>query len=393
MLHNQSHKRSSLLSSPLHLGLALALLMSALWILPVPSSVIRAGTRQFDHDFGDAPAPPYPMAGHVIIGEPPETYLGGTVDSDPSYVGQATAFAHGDDYLDNNDDEDGVVFTSKLRPVQGSSTTVDVTVSKFGYLNAWIDFNANGDWDDSGEHIFDDRMVSAGTSPLSFLVPSNVASDLTTTFARFRFSLYPGLSYAGIAEGGEVEDHQVLIASQWWDFGDAPDPPYPTTLIAPSDGARHPVYGQIYLGAGVDAEFGIYPTAAADGDDILSNGDDEDGVTFTSMLQPGITATVDVVASVAGKLNAWIDFNADGDWDDSDEQVFDDQALVAGTNPLNFIVPPGATPTSTTYARFRFDTGGNLSYYGAAINGEVEDYLVQIWSHSIYLPLVMRNKH
>ena len=63
-----------------------------------------------------------------------------------------------------------------------------------------------------------------------------------------------------------------------------------------------------------------------------ASGDDEDGVTFTSPLIPGTTATVDVVASAAGLLSAWIDFNGDGDWTDAGEQVFQDHWLTAGTN-------------------------------------------------------------
>ena len=66
----------------------------------------------------------------------------------------------------------------------------------------------------------------------------------------------------------------------------------------------------------------------------MPTGDTDDGVTFTSPLDPGNTATVDVVASEAGLLSAWIDFNADGDWADPGEQVFQDLWLAAGTNSL-----------------------------------------------------------
>ena len=78
-----------------------------------------------------------------------------------------------------------------------------------------------------------------------------------------------------------------------------------------------------------------------------------------------------VTASAAAKLNAWIDFNSDGDWADAGEQIFSDQALVAGANLLNFSVP--ITPPDVTYARFRLSTSAGLSYVGAAPDGEVED--------------------
>jgi hypothetical protein len=80
---------------------------------------------------------------------------------------------------------------------------------------------------------------------------------------------------------------------------------------------------------------------------------------------------------MTGTLNAWIDFNADGDWADPGEQIFSDQWVFMFPNNLTFAVPAGAVP-GPTYARFRLNWGGGLSYDGPADNGEVEDYLVEI---------------
>ena len=41
--------------------------------------------------------------------------------------------------------------------------------------------------------------------------------------------------------------------------------------------------------------------------------DDEDGIEFVSTLAPGDSATFKVTASVDGYLNAWVDFDRDGD--------------------------------------------------------------------------------
>src|SRR5439155_23209368 len=46
-------------------------------------------------------------------------------------------------------------------------------------------------------------------------------------------------------------------------------------------------------------------------------------------------------------------------------------------NHLSFAIPGTATP-SNTFARFRFSTGGHLSFDGPAADGEVEDYQVTI---------------
>jgi hypothetical protein len=156
-------------------------------------------------------------------------------------------------------------------------------------------------------------------------------------------------------------------------FGDAPDT-YKTLLA--SDGARHTIVPGVYLGRGVDAEPDGKPSPAANGDDLAGT-NDEDGVVFTSPLSPGEPATIEVTASTQGYLNAWIDFNQDGTFAGAGKQIFKDQLLVPGVNKLSFNVPAGAAK-GATFARFRFNTRGLLSYYGPAADGEVEDYRVAI---------------
>ena len=170
------------------------------------------------------------------------------------------------------------------------------------------------------------------------------------------------------------------------DFGDAPDPGYPTLLA--SNGARHLMGSGVYLGTCVDAELDGQPSASSDGDDSSGSlltfgtcsvaGDDENGVTFTTALNPGNNAGINVTVSSACTLSAWIDFNADGDWTDAGEDIFPGgQALAAGVNPLSFSVPTGSS-IGTTFSRFRVTTEGAVSFTGLASDGEVEDYSVAI---------------
>ncbi len=167
------------------------------------------------------------------------------------------------------------------------------------------------------------------------------------------------------------------------DFGDAPDgigdpsiptPGYPTLLE--SDGARHAIVAGFFLGQFVDAEEEGQRSIAADGDD-LGDPDDEDGVSVPAALRRGESAAIEVIASQQGKLDAWIDFNRDGDWADAGEQIFASLALEAGNNALNLTVPGDAEP-GLTFARFRFSSAGGLSFDGAAEDGEVEDYRVRV---------------
>ncbi|MEM7352349.1 MAG: GEVED domain-containing protein [Acidobacteriota bacterium] len=151
-----------------------------------------------------------------------------------------------------------------------------------------------------------------------------------------------------------------------YDYGDAPDPTYPT-LVA-NDGARH-VVTALRLGVAADLEIDGQPNGTASGD-----AGDEDGVLFTSPIDPGQMATLTITASGVGLLDAWIDFNLDGDWGEANEQIFTSEPLVAGANNLMFAVPAGAVPNVSTFARFRISSAGGLAPTGVALDGEVEDY-------------------
>ena len=173
-----------------------------------------------------------------------------------------------------------------------------------------------------------------------------------------------------VSDSNTFDVHAIAL-----DFGDAPAS-Y-STLLA-DDGARHALVSGFYLGGAIDADPDGQPNADATGDDVHGTPNDEDGIVFGTPLYAGENAIVQVTASVAGKLDAWIDFNDDGDWADAGEKVFNDVSLTAGVNSLTLTVPATATLTSQTYARFRFSSAGGLSYTGMAPDGEVEDYQVAI---------------
>ncbi len=139
-----------------------------------------------------------------------------------------------------------------------------------------------------------------------------------------------------------------------WDFGlvritEYADAPwngttfkYPTSAallqaasLNPADAARHIIVSEtnpFRLGALRDAEVDGQQSLAANGDDINPVGsDDEDGVTLPSVVTDvagtgeygvfmrGVASnvTIAVTAPTTGTayINAWIDWNADGDWD------------------------------------------------------------------------------
>jgi len=118
----------------------------------------------------------------------------------------ATSLANGLIHLDG-DDKDGVSFSGGL--IQGTDTEVIVTASAPALLDAWIDFNQDGDFNDANEQVFSSRPLAAGANILSFVTPTNVPLGGST--ARFRLSSLGGLRPTGLAADGEVEDYAIRI--------------------------------------------------------------------------------------------------------------------------------------------------------------------------------------
>jgi uncharacterized repeat protein (TIGR01451 family) len=329
-------------------------------------------------DFGDAPASygtdGAGAASHEIdpLGA---LLLGHCVDTEGD--GQPTVGATGDDAAAGTsrigncfDDEDGIAFGSVLTACQSASLTV--TASAFGLLDAWIDFNLDGDFDDAGERIFSGQAVNAGSNPLTFNVPCTALEG--ATYSRFRLSTTGVAGPAGAANDGEVEDYAVAIGAV--DFGDAPDT-Y-STLLA-SGGPNHRAVAGFSLGATVDTESEGQPSVGATGD-----GADEDGVSFpnagalTACSSVNVSVTLTNTAGIATpRLDAWIDFDGDGAFNDPRDRIATSLALAAGANAVPVNVPCDARSVAT-YARFRLSSSGTATPGGAAGDGEIEDWALTV---------------
>ncbi len=321
-------------------------------------------------DFGDAPAT-YGAAEHRVDPLTP-LYLGVCVDTEPAT--QPSVGAIGDD---NNagtsrvgscfDDESGVVQLTPLATCLTASFTI--TSNSAGLLDAWIDFNGNGVFTDPGEQVFTGNALAAGPNARNIAVPCTATSGLR--YGRFRLTSGGGQTPTSLANDGEVEDYAFTVSGT--DFGDAPDS-Y-DTLFA-SNGARHLIATGFSLGATVDEEPDGQPNAAANGD-----GADEDGVTLPALnacATANYSVTLTNTAGIAApRLDAWIDFDGDGSFDDPRDRIATGVALVSGVNNLNASIPCNVR-TRTTYARFRLSDGGIATPNGFALPGEVEDYVATV---------------
>ena len=165
--------------------------------------------------------------------------------------------------------------------------------------------------------------------------------------------------HTGIAIDGEVEDYLLAILPESLDFGDAPEP-YPTLAI--DLGAKH-IIGEFFLGDVVDPEPDGQPDPNALGDDDVGAVDDEDGIIFLEGLNVGETSDVEVSVTTpivtGGYLNAWIDFDQNGIWDEMNEQIITDELLFVGVDTLEIAIPDTAAK-GTTFARFRFSPAAGL---------------------------------
>jgi len=186
----------------------------------------------------------------------------------------------------------------------------------------------------------------------------------------------PGSQLEGVI-ALDVGTIQMETERNEWDFGDAPDPTYPTWLN--NNGARHWIDGACYMGNAIDGEFDGQPTGDALGDDNSGFVDDEDGINFNEPLIPGQAHIIDLVVTCDGFFNLWIDWDRDGGWIEPGDWVFMDLLLMAGPNVLTFNVPATAF-VGNTFARARFCTYPGLEFIGPAEGGEVEDYMINIHS-------------
>ncbi|MCB1877202.1 MAG: choice-of-anchor E domain-containing protein [Chromatiales bacterium] len=383
-----------------------------------------------DTDYGDAPdsygtTSASGGASHLLGGP----FLGNCVDSDSGTL-SAASFGDPADADDNDDgaagngtvtgtcatpgdDEDGVTFTTPLiagTTNSGVRISMPLAASPAGcFVNAWIDFNADGDFNDAGEQITTNQSLTPNASLLpldNFLVAETGPATPYSTYARFRCydAEQVSPSPTGNVVNGEVEDYLVTIESPPSglprDYGDAPDDAAGTAqqnynTTQGDNGPSHTI-GNTFLGACVDSDDGTLQNSSATADDTAAGsatgscaGGDEDGVTIPALVVGESADSIQIsmpAAASAGTcfITAWIDFNNDGDFADSGEEIVRNEpfAAASGTSSLPaFSVPDAGVPLPyTTYARFRCYESlqaapvatGNVS------NGEVEDYLVQI---------------
>lgn len=144
---------------------------------------------------------------HLII---PNLFLGQSVDGETD--GQATSTALGD-----GTDEDGITIFSSMNLLPGSKIRLPFnytnTTGDTAYLAIWIDWNANGDFEEVGENILFENDGN-GNTPFPEFLEIDIPNTATTGIylgMRVRLSHQANMTPYGRLDSGEVEDYLLGI--------------------------------------------------------------------------------------------------------------------------------------------------------------------------------------
>jgi len=317
-----------------------------------------------------------------------------------------------------------------LTPVFPSSTYTE-------YWKIWIDYNADGDFTDSGEEVFS----SSGTSQVSgsFTVPSG-ASGVTRMRVTMKYNAAP--TSCETFSYGEVEDYTVdisgvVVVPPVANFTGSPTTVYEGQSVSFTDtSTNNPTsWSWSFPGGTPSSSTSQNPTvtyntagtynvsltatnsAGSDGETksnyitvqvqtvsyctssgnnysyewisrvqvgSINNSSGASGYTdFTAQsatLTKGGSVSYQLVPGFSGSSyteywRIWIDLNHDGDFADSGEQVYSGSG--SSTKSGSFTVPSSAT-SGNTRMRVTMRYGGYPTYCGTFTYGEVEDYTVNI---------------
>ncbi|MBL4576973.1 MAG: T9SS type A sorting domain-containing protein [Flavobacteriales bacterium] len=231
-----------------------------------------------------------------------------------------------------------------------ASTTYDE------YWKIWIDFNGDGDFADPGEKVFDLHGVSKTNVNGLISIPSTVTVQNTRMRVSMKYNGEP--TACETFNYGEVEDYAVNIIN-------AP----PVSYCASGGGnASYEWIGSVEIGS-------LYNSSGNNGgyNDFTDQAINMDvTMNYNLILTPGFNGT-----SYNEYWKIWVDLNADGDFEDIDELVFDagSATSAAVTGVIN--LPDNAT-LGMTRMRVSMKWDGSATSCEDFSYGEVEDYSVFI---------------
>ncbi len=139
--------------------------------------------------------------------------------------------------------------------------TLSISVSNYQRLNdifAWIDWNDDGDFTDTGELVASQPDMSAATLAFNFTVPGDAELGSTVMRIRTAYNAQPTQSPCGDTQYGEVEDYGINVVvgdaiwlggtSDWntpsnWSINAVPSEKVNVTIPNPIIGGNDPAIG------------------------------------------------------------------------------------------------------------------------------------------------------
>lgn len=248
---------------------------------------------------------------------------------------------------------------------KGSAYTITVTPAWTGSAYAegyavWIDYNNDKDFDDAGELVWSKAAATATPASGSFTVPATAATGATRMRVSMTYNAVPtaceSFSY------GEVEDYTVNL--QEASTGPA------TYCTSKGNSVADENIGRV--------QFGTINNASTGGTGY------SDFTAISTAVAKGSSYTITVTPTWTGTAYAegyavWIDYNGDGDFSDTGEQVWTKAAST--TTPVSgSITIPTTAVTGSTRMRVSLKYNAIPTACETFSYGEVEDYTITIGS-------------
>ncbi|WP_081415531.1 GEVED domain-containing protein [Aquimarina latercula] len=254
---------------------------------------------------------------------------------------------------------------------EGQTYTVSVTPTWTGTVYAegysvWIDYNNNGDFDDTGELVWSKSPSTDSSNSGAFTVPSGTSETSVRMRVSMKYNAIP--TSCETFTYGEVEDYTINLSADGSGGGNIP----PTGYCDSNGQITSDEYiSNVQIGSinnTTTAEAGGYGDYTA----ITTNLSNTNTITIT----PTWTGTI-----YNEGYAVWIDYNRDGDFDDSNELVWSKSPSTDAVNTGSFTVPSGAS-AGATRMRVSMKYNGIPSTCESFRYGEVEDYVVVIGASS-----------
>lgn len=278
-----------------------------------------------------------------------------------------------------------------------------------GFLNYTMDLNdpsvggvnlpSDGSWLTTTQLCFaleDDLLDNPSTCLEAIWARDTLTAKYATSFVEVSEWIAPNMTQMGngvyyddldASDGNDACFNNVCL----FDYGDLPDIANGTTGINDYEtydstgGPGHQIIVGLFLGDTVDAEVEGIPDSMAQGDDMVDGYDDEDGIiifsTLTIVPEGKIRLPLNVTNTTgnAAFVEAWIDWNGDGHFEEINEMVANvDDIMMSIASSIEILIPTNALTNSLLGFRVRLSNTNNMTPYGKVRSGEVEDYLLEI---------------